>query len=61
MSFFSMFFGSDATKKDVPKKAIADLRMQIGLLQKKEVYLQQQIEEQEAIARKNVTNNKQRK
>lgn len=58
---FSMFFGNNDTKKDVPKKAITDLRMQISMLQKKEAYLTQQIDEQEALARKNVTSNKNRK
>ncbi|VVT45507.1 uncharacterized protein SAPINGB_P000773 [Magnusiomyces paraingens] len=55
---FSMFFGNNDAKKDTPKKAIADLRMQITLLQKKEDYLTKQIEEQENLARKNVTTNK---
>lgn len=55
---FNMFFGNNESKKEVPKKAIANLRMQISILQKKEDHLQKQIDEQEAIARKNVTTNK---
>lgn len=59
MSFFtSMFGGNTANKKDIPKKAIADMRVQIEMLQKKEKHLELQIEEQTNIARKNVTANK---
>lgn len=63
MSFFSSMFGgsSTASKKELPKKAIADMRVQIEMLQKKAKHLESQIEEQNAIARKNVTTNKNRK
>jgi charged multivesicular body protein 4 len=49
---------SAAKKKDIPKKAILDVRQQLEMLQKKEKHLEQQIEEQDAIARKNVQTNK---
>lgn len=60
MSFFSSMFGGGgaATKKELPKKAIAEMRVQIEMLQKKEKHLESQIEEQTNIARKNVTTNK---
>jgi charged multivesicular body protein 4 len=63
MSFFSSMFGGGTTaaKKELPKKAIADMRVQIEMLQKKAKHLETQIEEQTAIARKNVTTNKNRK
>lgn len=63
MSFFSSMFGGSSTtsKKELPKKAIADMRVQIEMLQKKAKHLETQIEEQNAIARKNVTTNKNRK
>lgn len=59
MSFFSSFFGGNATaKSDLPKKAITNLRVQIDMLEKKEKHLETLIEEQTSIARKNVTTNK---
>lgn len=63
MSFFSSMFGGGSTtvKKELPKKAIADMRVQIEMLQKKAKHLETQIEEQTNIARKNVTTNKNRK
>ncbi|ODQ65818.1 Snf7-domain-containing protein [Nadsonia fulvescens var. elongata DSM 6958] len=51
-------FGGSQSKKDSAKKAIVDLRTHIDMLSKKESYVQNQIEEQDAIARKNVTTNK---
>lgn len=53
-----MFFGGGETKKEMPKKAIADLRVQISMLQKKEDFTQKLIDEQEDLARKYVTSNK---
>ncbi|CAG9999360.1 unnamed protein product [Clonostachys byssicola] len=53
------FGGAAAQKrKDAPKSAILDLRSQLDMLSKREKFLMSQIEEQEAIARKNVTTNK---
>ena len=52
------FGGNSAAKKEAPKKAIVDLRDQLGMLQKRERYLEQQISEHEAIARKNINTNK---
>ncbi|KAA8907884.1 hypothetical protein TRICI_004891 [Trichomonascus ciferrii] len=58
--FNNMFswFGGGSKQKDAPRKAIVNLRTQIDLLAKKEKYLETQIEQQEGIARKNVTTNK---
>lgn len=56
---WGLFFGPSAAKrKDIPKKAILDVRQQLDMLQKKEKHLEAQIEEQDAIARKNVQLNK---
>lgn len=54
------WFGGGAAqkRKDSPKNAILGLRAQLDMLQKREKYLQSQIDEQDAIARKNVTTNK---
>jgi charged multivesicular body protein 4 len=53
------FGGANAQKrKDSPKNAILGLRSQLDMLQKREKHLQNQIDEQEAIARKNVNSNK---
>ncbi|CAG9943582.1 unnamed protein product [Clonostachys rosea f. rosea IK726] len=53
------FGGAAAQKrKDAPKSAILDLRSQLDMLTKREKFLMTQIEEQEALARKNVTTNK---
>lgn len=53
------FGGGGAQKrKDSPKNAILGLRSQLDMLQKREKHLQNQIDEQEAIARKNVNTNK---
>ena len=49
---------SAQTRKDAPKKAILDLRQQLEMLQKRERHLQNQIDNQEAEARKNVSSNK---
>ncbi|KAK5992387.1 Vacuolar-sorting protein SNF7 [Cladobotryum mycophilum] len=54
------WFGGGAAqkRKDSPKNAILGLRSQLDMLQKREKHLQSQIDEQEAIARKNVNTNK---
>lgn len=55
----SWFGGSAAQKrKDAPKNAILMLREQLDMLQKREKHLETQMDEQEAIAKKNVTTNK---
>ncbi|PQE04528.1 vacuolar-sorting snf7 protein [Rutstroemia sp. NJR-2017a BVV2] len=50
--------GNAQKKKDSPKNAILALRAQLEMLQKREQHTQRQIDEQEAIARKNVSTNK---
>ncbi|CRG85281.1 Vacuolar-sorting protein snf7 [Talaromyces islandicus] len=56
---WSWFGGQSAQKrKDAPKEAILGLRSQLEMLQKRQTHLESQIEDQEAIARKNVTSNK---
>jgi charged multivesicular body protein 4 len=56
---WSWFGGQSAQKrKDSPKNAILDLRSQLEMLQKRERHLQNQMDEQDAIARKNVSTNK---
>jgi charged multivesicular body protein 4 len=53
------FGGQSAQKrKDTPKNAILGLRSQLEMLQKRERHLQNQIDEQDSIARKNVSTNK---
>ncbi len=53
------FGGQSAQKrKDTPKNAILMLRSQLEMLQKRERHLENQMAEQDAIARKNVTTNK---
>lgn len=54
------WFGGGAAqkKKDSPKNAILGLRSQLDMLQKRERHLMNQMEEQDAIARKNVNTNK---
>lgn len=53
------WFGGGAQKrKDSPKDAILGLRSQLAMLQKRENYLQSQIDEQDSIARKHVNTNK---
>ena len=53
------FGGQSAQKrKDAPKNAILGLRSQLEMLQKREKHLQNQMDEQDAIARKNVSTNK---
>lgn len=50
--------GSSQKAKDSPKNAILGLRAQLEMLQKRERHLQSQMDEQDAIARKNVSSNK---
>lgn len=52
------FGGGSAAKKDTPKNAILGLRSQLEMLQKRERHLQSQMDEQDAIARKNISTNK---
>lgn len=52
------FGGGAAAKKAAPKNAIINLREQMDMLSKRERFLEQQIAEQDAIARKNVSTNK---
>jgi charged multivesicular body protein 4 len=56
---WSWFGGQSAQKrKEAPKEAILGLRSQLEMLQKRQTHLESQIADQEAIARKNVTTNK---
>ncbi|KAH0536735.1 ESCRT-III subunit protein snf7 [Glutinoglossum americanum] len=56
---WSWFGGSSAAKKkDLPKNAILTLRQQLEMLQKREAHLERQMNEQDAIARKNISTNK---
>lgn len=56
---WSWFGGAAAQKrKEVPKNAILMLREQLDMLQKREKYLDHQMEEQDSVARKNVNSNK---
>jgi len=53
------FGGQSAqSRKDSPKNAILGLRSQLEMLQKRERHLQNQMDEQDTIARKNVSTNK---
>lgn len=55
---WTYLFGAGKQKKELPKKAIVDLREHIATLNKKSTYLESQIKEQENNARKYVTTNK---
>jgi charged multivesicular body protein 4 len=56
---WSWFGGQSAQqRKDAPKNAILALRQQLEMLQKREKHLENLMNEQDAIARKNVTTNK---
>ncbi len=50
--------GGTQRRKDGPKNAILLLRQQLDMLQKREKHLENQMNEQEAIARKNLATNK---
>ena len=53
------WFGGGQAKKDAPKKAILELRGQLEMLNKREKHLQNQIDEQDGLARKYISTNKQ--
>lgn len=56
---WSWFGGGAAQKrKDAPKNAILSLRQQLDMLQKREKHLENQMAEQDVVARKNVSANK---
>lgn len=52
------WFGGGQAKKEAPKKAILQLRGQLEMLNKREKHLQNQMDEQDALARKHVSSNK---
>jgi len=52
------FGGGAAAKKDAPKKAILQLRGQLEMLSKREKHLQNQMDEQDNLARKYISSNK---
>ena len=60
MSMWGSWFGGSSTqkRKDAPKKAILDLRQQLDMLQKREKHLENQMAEQEKIAKANISSNK---
>jgi charged multivesicular body protein 4 len=59
--FGSLWGGNAAKKKDSTKNAILGLRSTLEMLSKREKHLQNQMDEQDAIARKHVSSNKSRK
>ena len=52
------WFGGSAAKRDAPKNAILQLRQQLEMLSKREKHLQNQMDEQDSLARKYVNSNK---
>jgi len=52
------WFGGGQNKKEAPKKAILQLRGQLEMLTKREKHLQNQMDEQDNLARKFVSSNK---
>ncbi|KIX07627.1 uncharacterized protein Z518_02280 [Rhinocladiella mackenziei CBS 650.93] len=54
------WFGGAAAqaRRDAPKNAILKLRQQLDMLQKREKHLESQMAEQDALARKNISTNK---
>ena len=54
----NLFGGSAKAQKDTTKNAILGLRGNADMLQKRERHLEKLMEEQDAIARKNVSTNK---
>jgi charged multivesicular body protein 4 len=50
--------GNQARRGEAPKKAILQLRGQLEMLSKREKHLQNQMEEQDGLARKYVNSNK---
>ncbi len=58
-SMLSWITGNGAQKrKAAPKDAIVALRAHLEMLQKRELHLQNQMAEQEAIAKRNINSNK---
>ena len=58
-SFFSYFGGGGAAKRNnASKEAIVKLRQQLEMLRKREIHMEKQMQEQDAIAKKNITSNK---
>lgn len=56
---WSWFGGASAQqRKDAPKNAILGLREQLDMLQKREKHLENQMAEQDALAKKYVSTNK---
>lgn len=53
-----MFGGNKQQKKELPKKAIVELREHIQMLNKKRNHLELQISDQEQVARKHIATNK---
>lgn len=53
-----LFGGNAANRQDSPKNAILKLRSTLDMLSKRERHLQNQIEEQDGLARKAVATNK---
>ena len=58
--FGSLWGGNAAKKKDSTKNAILGLRSTLEMLSKREKHLQNQMDEQDTIARKHVNSNKSR-
>ena len=59
LSSLSWITGNGAQKrKAAPKDAIVALRAHLEMLQKREQHLQNQMDEQDAIARRNISSNK---
>lgn len=54
----NLFGGNAKSQKDAPKNAILGLRGTLDMLSKREKHLYNQMEEQDAVARKNVSSNK---
>jgi charged multivesicular body protein 4 len=54
----SLFGGNAKATKDTTKNAILGLRGTLDMLSKRERHLQNQMDEQDAVARKNVSSNK---
>jgi charged multivesicular body protein 4 len=52
------FGGSGGKRSDAPKKAILQLREQLEMLNKREKHLENQMNEQDTLARKYVNTNK---
>ncbi|ODV80799.1 vacuolar sorting protein SNF7 [Suhomyces tanzawaensis NRRL Y-17324] len=53
-----LFGGNKGQKKELPKKAIVELREHISTLNKKRSHLEQQMADQDALARKHIATNK---